>query len=100
MTISIGSLGAQPKTELGDSTVDRVTSNATNKAFQDSEAGVSGETTTLLAGATNVVALTNVAMNAGDSSTSRVEQLREALAAGTYKLAPGEIADAILSEWQ
>lgn len=100
MTISIGGLGAQPKTELGDSTIDRVTSNAASKTSQDSEAGVAGETTTLLSGAANLAALAKVAMNTDDSRTSKVEQLREAVVGGTYKLATGEVADALLSEWQ
>jgi flagellar biosynthesis anti-sigma factor FlgM len=100
MTISIGGLGAQPKTELGDSTVDRVTSNAANKTSQDSDTGVSGETTTLLAGAASLAALTKVAMSSNDSRASKVEQLRAAVAAGTYKLAPGGIADALLAEWK
>jgi len=100
MTISIGGLGAQPKTDLGDSTVDRVTSSAAHKASQESEAGVAGETTTLLAGAAGMAALTEVAMNGDESRMSRVEQLRGAVAAGTYQVAPREVADAILAEWR
>lgn len=100
MAISIGGLGAQPNTELGDSTVDRVTSSAANKASQENEAGVTGETTTLMAGAAGMAALTKVAMSGDESRLSKVEQLRGAVADGTYKLAPGEIADALLAEWR
>jgi flagellar biosynthesis anti-sigma factor FlgM len=100
MTLSIGGLGTQPKSELGGSTVDRVTSTAANRAAEESDTGVAGETTTLLAGAAGMAALTNIALNGDGSRMSKVEQLRDSVAAGTYKVAPGEIADALLAEWQ
>ncbi len=99
MTISINGLGAQPKTELGDSTVDRVTSSASNKTSQQSDAGLASETTSLLAGAAGMTALKNLAMTGDESRMNKVEQLRQSIAAGTYKPAPLEIADALLSEW-
>lgn len=100
MTISIGSVGTQPKTELGESAVDRLTSSATSNLSRESEAGVADETTTLLAGTASIAALTNVAMNGDNSRMGKVEQLREAVAAGTYKPAPEGTADALLAEWR
>jgi flagellar biosynthesis anti-sigma factor FlgM len=100
MTLSIGGFGTQPKSELGGSTVDRVTSNAANRAAEEGDAGVAGETTTLLAGAASMAALTNIALNGDGSRMSKVEQLRDSVASGTYKVAPAEIADAVLAEWQ
>lgn len=100
MTISIGGLGPQPKTDFGEPNVDRVTSGSENKASRGADAGIFAETTTLLAGAANLAALTKIAMNGDESRTGRVEQLRQDIAAGAYKAEPTKIADSLLPEWQ
>ena|ERR1700690_818035 len=99
MTISIGGMGSQPRTEFTESPVDRVTSSQSNKAREGTDAP-STETTTLLAGATSLASLTATAMDIPGVRTDRVEQLRQAIASGTYQVEPSQVADAILKEWQ
>jgi negative regulator of flagellin synthesis FlgM len=102
MTISIGSVGSQPTTELNEST-DRVTSsqaNAAREAEDLSSSSSSESTTTVLSGAASVATLTAQALDQGNVRTDRVDQLRQAIANGTYQVEPAKIADAMLAEWQ
>jgi negative regulator of flagellin synthesis FlgM len=99
MTILIGGMGSQPRTEFTDSPVDRVTSSQNNIAREATDAPAT-ETTTLLAGATSMAALTAAAMDTSGVRTDRVEQLRQAIATGTYNVEPSQVADAMLKEWQ
>ncbi len=104
MTISIGAMGSQPRTELNDSSVDRVTSSRNDKTNEKSEASStdasSVETTSLVAGTTNLATLTATAMQSGDVRTDKVAQLRQAIASGTYQVEPAQVADAMLKEWR
>lgn len=99
MTISIGDIGSQPRTEFTESPVDRVTSSLNNKAHEGSDAPAT-ETATLLAGATSLAALNAAAMDTARVRTDKVEQLRQSIAAGTYQVEPAQVADAMLKEWQ
>lgn len=100
MTISIGGLGPQPRTDISEGKVDHVTSSVANKASQSAEAGTEGATTALMSSAASLAALTKIAMNGDETRARKVEQLRHDVAAGTYKLEPTKIADALLAEWQ
>ncbi len=100
MTISIGGLGPQPKTDFGEPNVDRVTSSVPDKGSQAPEAAPPDETTTLVAGAASLAALTKLAMNGDERRIGKVEQLRQDIAAGAYKSEPPNIADALLAEWK
>ncbi|HTR27132.1 MAG TPA: flagellar biosynthesis anti-sigma factor FlgM [Terriglobales bacterium] len=105
MTISIGGLGSQPlgqqpRTDLNEANVDRVTSNAANHAGQTAEAATDGETTNLTAGTANLAALNKLAMSDDETRSEKVEKLRQKVAAGNYKPEPSAIADALLSEWE
>ena len=99
MTILIGGLGSQPKTDFSEPNVDRVTSSVPNKG-QAAEAAPAGETTTLVAGATSLAAFAKLAMNGDETRGDKVEQLRQDIAAGAYKLERDNIADALLAEWK
>jgi flagellar biosynthesis anti-sigma factor FlgM len=100
MTISIGSLASQPKTEFNETAVDRVTSSQTNKAHEGADVESTSETTTLVAGAANLAALKSAALEGNGVRTDKVEQLRQAISAGTYKVEPSQVADAMLAEWR
>jgi flagellar biosynthesis anti-sigma factor FlgM len=100
MTISIGGMDSQPRTELTESNVDRVTSSQNNNKVRDGAEAPTTETTTLLAGTTSLAALTAAAIDTSGVRTDRVEQLRQAIATGTYRVEPGQVADAMLKEWQ
>jgi flagellar biosynthesis anti-sigma factor FlgM len=100
MTISIGGFGSQPKTDLTEPNVDRITSSVPNKGAQAAEAAPADETTTLVAGAASLAALTKLAMNGDETRIGKIEQLRQDIAAGAYKLEPANIADALLAEWR
>lgn len=100
MTISIGGLDPQPKTEFGEQNVERAIANAANKDPQGTEAAPTDVRTTLLAGTASIAALTQMAMNGDDTRAGKVEQLRQQVSAGTYKVEPARVADALLGEWQ
>jgi len=79
MAISIGGTGSQPVGEFIESTIDRVTSSQSNKVQEGAEASTSGsETTSLLAGASSLAALTATAMDSGGFRSDKVDQLRQA----------------------
>jgi negative regulator of flagellin synthesis FlgM len=99
MTISIGGVGSQPRTEFTESSVDRVTTSQSNKAREGTDAP-SAETTTLLASTTGLQSLTAAAMGSDEVRTDKVSQLREAIANSSYQIDPGQVADAMLKEWQ
>ncbi len=101
MTISIGGLGSQPVGEFIESTIDRVTSSQNNKVQDGADATTTGsETTSLLAGASSLAALTATAMDSGGFRSDKVDQLRQSIANGTYQIEPNQVADAMLKEWQ
>jgi flagellar biosynthesis anti-sigma factor FlgM len=104
MTISIGGMGSQSRTELNDSSVDRVTSNRNDKTNDKSETSAaeasSAETTSLVAGRTSLATLTATAMQGEDVRTDKVAQLRQAIGSGTYQVEPAQVAEAMLKEWQ
>jgi flagellar biosynthesis anti-sigma factor FlgM len=101
MAISIGGAGSQPVGEFIESTIDRVTSSQSNKVQEGAEASTSGsETTSLLAGASSLAALTATAMDSGGFRSDKVDQLRQAIASGSYHIEPNQVADAMLKEWQ
>lgn len=101
MTISVGSTLSQPKTELNESNIDRVTSNLGNKIREgvETESATETATTLLLSVASNLASLASTAMQAGDIRSDKVEQLRQAISAGTYKVDPGQVADSMIDEW-
>lgn len=102
MTISIGSVGSQPATELNEST-DRVTSSQANKVRETDDLSSSSSndsTTTVLSSAASVATLTAKALDESSVRTDRVDQLRQAIANGTYQVEPAKIADAMIAEWQ
>ncbi|MFZ3266980.1 MAG: flagellar biosynthesis anti-sigma factor FlgM [Terriglobales bacterium] len=100
MTISIGGMGSQPRTEFTESPVDRVTSSENNQKAREGTDTPTTETTTLLAGTTSLAALTSAAVETSGVRTDKIEQLRQAIAGGTYQVDPSQVADAMLKEWQ
>jgi flagellar biosynthesis anti-sigma factor FlgM len=100
MTIPIGGLSPQPKTEFNDHDVEPVASPPSNKHLQGGGSALADERTTLLSATASMATLTQIAMNGDDSRAAKIEQLRQEVAAGTYKVDPAEIADAILRNWR
>ena len=101
MTISIGGLGPRPETHLDEANVDRVTSSQEKTVSKGPEATLAdGTTTSLLSAAASLTSLTQLAMQADEASPGKVDQLGQEIAAGTYKVEPAKIADALLAEWQ
>jgi flagellar biosynthesis anti-sigma factor FlgM len=100
MTIPIGGIGSQPRLDINEFPLDRVTSSGSNKAHESSDAASAAETTTLTSGAASVATLTAAAMSDGGIRSDKVDQLRQAIKAGEYNVDPNAVADAMIKDSQ
>lgn len=99
MTINIGGFDSQPKIDTHESVVDRVSSGAASKSHQADQAAINDESTTLSKAAVLKNLVDEVASN-NEIRTEKVEQLRQAIASGQYKVNATEVANAMIAEGQ
>jgi negative regulator of flagellin synthesis FlgM len=89
------------KIDLNNSTPDPIVTprGNNNNAASTSQVHNAGEDTASLSfDRASVGSLVNQAMGSSEVRQDKVDALREAISSGQYKIEPGKIADAILSE--